>query len=54
MNKILYALAVLGLVQSELAIDAKTKSDVETGRDLDQVIKFLLRPAVPLTEVIMN
>lgn len=54
MKKILSLIAAIGIVQSELVLDEKTLSNVQTGKDLDKVIQFLLRPAVPITEVLMN
>jgi hypothetical protein len=54
MKKILYALAALAITQSELVLDEKTKSDIATGKDIDKLVAFLLRPAVPIGEVIMN
>lgn len=49
MKKLLCAVAAIGLVQSELVIDDKTKEAINTGKDLDKVIQFLLRPAVPIS-----
>lgn len=54
MKKVLSLIAAIVIIQSELVLDEKTLANISTGKDLDKVIQFLLRPAVPITEVLMN